>query len=305
MYLVFVLYALFASVFTICKTALEFTEPFFLIGSRMTVAGILMLAYEYYTKPERFSLRKQDFFRVTKLALFNIYLTNACEFWGLKNLTSFKTCFIYSLSPFLSALFSYILLKEKITQKKWIGLAVGFSGFIPILLTQSSTEELSGQFFFLSWAEISVMCAATCSVYGWILLRQLVNESRMTPMMANGFSMFMGGVLALIHSRATENWNPIPVYSFLPFLECALLLLVISNFAAYNLYGHLLKKYTATFMSFAGLTTPIFTALFGWIFLGEIVTYEFYFSLCVVFAGLLLFHQEELKHGYKLPATAK
>jgi len=304
MYLVFTLYALFASVFTISKTALEFTQPFFLIGSRMMLAGILMLSYEYFTKPELFRLRKQDIYRVGSLALFNIYLANAFEFWGLKNLTSFKTCFIYSLSPFLSALFSYILLKEKMTRRKWIGLAVGFAGFIPILLAQSSSEELSGQIFFLSWAEISVMGAAACSVYGWILLRQLVNESRLTPMMANGFSMLIGGTLAFIHSLATETWNPIPVNSFLPFLECAILLLIISNFAAYNLYGYLLKKYTATFMSFAGLTTPIFTAVFGWIFLREMITYEFYISLCIVFAGLFIFHQEELKQGYKLPTAA-
>ena len=43
---VFVLYALFASVFTIGKTALEYTEPLFLVGSRMALAGVIMLVYE-------------------------------------------------------------------------------------------------------------------------------------------------------------------------------------------------------------------------------------------------------------------
>ena len=43
MWLAFVLYALFASVFTVAKGALEYASPFFLVGSRMMAAGALML----------------------------------------------------------------------------------------------------------------------------------------------------------------------------------------------------------------------------------------------------------------------
>jgi drug/metabolite transporter (DMT)-like permease len=188
-----------------------------------------------------------------------------------------------------------------------LGLLVGFSGFIPILLTQTVSEESTGQLFFLSWAEIAVICAAVCSVYGWILLRQLVKENGYSPLMANGLSMLMGGGMALMHSAAVENWNPVPVSSYIPFFECAILLIIISNLIAYNLYGFLLKKYTATFMSFAGFTTPLFTALFGWFFLGETVTWPFYLSAGIVFSGLLVFYQEELKTSYAttIPVAAE
>ena len=296
---VILLYALFASVFTLAKVGLQYTQPFFLVGTRMFAAGVLMLGYQYFFQRESFVFRKEHFWRVFRLAAFNIYLTNVFEFWGLQYLTSFKTCFIYSLSPFVSALFSYWLFSEKLNFKKWIGLAIGFSGFLPILLTETSSEEQTGHFFFLSWAEISVVIAAVCSVYGWILLRQLVKENGYTPFMANGLSMVMGGAMALVHSFFVESWNPVPVTDFLPFLECAVLLMIISNMIAYNLYGFLLKKYTATFMSFAGFTTPLFTALFGWLFLQETVTLPFYISAIIVFSGLTLFHQEELKQGYK------
>jgi drug/metabolite transporter (DMT)-like permease len=63
----------------------------------------------------------------------------------------------------------------------------------------------------------------------------------------------------------------------------------------YNLYGYLLRRFSATFMSFAGLTTPLFTALFGWIFLGEVASPAFYLSFSILSVGLLLFYQEELK----------
>jgi drug/metabolite transporter (DMT)-like permease len=302
---VLLLYALFASVFTIAKTGLAYAQPFFLVGTRMLLAGVILLAYQFFVKKQTFSFDRKTWGRLILLAVFNIYLTNVFEFWGLKYLTSSKTCFIYSLSPFLSALFCYFLFSEKLTSKKWMGLALGFSGFIPILLSQSSHEEQTGMFYFFSWAELSVMMAAICSVYGWIVLKQLVNEHQLSPLMANGISMFVGGVLALTHSLAVEDWQPFPVTNFPIFIECTLLLILISNLICYNLYGVLLKRYSPTFMSFAGFTTPLFTALFGWLILGEVVTLPFYLSFGVVLMGLLVFDQEELKLSYQSAILSK
>lgn len=302
---ILLLYALFASVFTISKTGLEYTQPFFFVGSRMALAGIILLAYQYFSDKESFRFKKEHFWQLIRLAAFNIYLTNVFEFWGLKYLTSVKTCFIYSLSPFLSALFSYFIFSEKMTWKKWLGLGIGSAGLLPILITHTPSEESAGHFFMFSWAEIAVMGAAVCSVYGWILLRQLVKDGGYTPYMANGLSMLIGGAFSLAHSYAVEDWNPVPVQQFLPYFECVILLIVISNLVCYNLYGVLLKRFSATFMSFAGFTTSIFTALFGWIFLGEVMTWPYYLSFAIIFPGLLIFYQEELQRDYVLGIQAR
>lgn len=295
----FLLYALFASVFTVAKTGLEYASPFFLLGSRMLLAGVLLIGYQVFIKKEPMVFRKGIWSRVLMLAFFNIYLTNACEFWGLQYLSSFKTCFIYSLSPFVSALFCYYMFADTMSLKKWAGLLVGFAGFLPILLTQTSTEDLSGGFFFFSWAELAVIVAAVSSVYGWILLKQLVKEDGLSFLTANGLSMLIGGALALGHSLMVEKWDPVPVTQFMPYFECTVLLIVISNMICYNLYGWLLKRYSPVFLSFAGFTTPLFSALFGWFFLGEVVTWPFYVSFVIVLSGLVLFDQEELKQSYR------
>lgn len=303
MFLVVLMYALFASVFTISKTGLEYTQPLFFVGSRMLLAGIAMLGYLYFYDRKLITIKKEHILRLCLLAFFSIYLTNALEFWGLKYLTSFKTCFIYSLSPFISALFSYWTLNDKMSSKKWLGLIVGFFGFLPILLNETSTEEQTGHLFFLSGAELAVMGAACSGVYGWILLKQMVQDNGYSPWLANGLSMTLGGVLALIHSALVESWDPIPVTEVQPFLECMLTLILISNFICYNMYGYLLRSYSATFVSFAGFVTPLFTALFGWYYLGEIVTWPFYISALIVFAGLYTFYQEELKQDYYKPVS--
>ena len=48
-------------------------------------------------------------------------------------------------------------------------------------------------------------------------------------------------------------------------------------------------------MSFAGYTTPLFTALFGWFFLNETVSNAFWISYIVVLFGLFLYYREEIK----------
>jgi drug/metabolite transporter (DMT)-like permease len=304
MFLVLTLYALFASVFTISKTGLEYSQPLFLIGTRMLLAGVILLAYQFIKDPGQFKLNKKDLWLMAKLALFNIYLTNAFEFWGLEKLSSFKSCFFYSLSPFFAALFSYFVFSERLSKNKWLGLMLGFLGFIPLLMTGDSGEMASDTLYSFSWAEASAISAAVCSVYGWILLKQLVDTRNCSPVMANGMSMIIGGAFALGHSYMSENWSPVPVTEFAPFIAVTLSLIVISNMICYNLYGHLLKSFSATFMSFAGFTTPLFSALFGWFFLGEIVGWPFFMSAAIVFMGLFIFQRDELKTEIPAPEVS-
>ena len=294
MFLVLMLYALFASVFTLSKGALETTEPFFLIGVRMSLAGALMLTFLLIFQPQKLKLSKKDLIPILFLGFLNIYLTNALEFWGLQYLTSFKTCFIYSLSPFASALVAWGFFNERMNLKKWAGLVIGFLGFIPIFMYQTQEEAISGMLFSFSWAELAVAGAALSSVVGWLLLKDLIFDRGMSPLLANGLAMLIGGSGALIHSRLVETWEPVPVKDFPLFIVFGTALLIVSNLIAYNLYGYLLKRFSATFMSFAGFTTPLFTALFGWLFLDEVVALPFWVSTAIVFIGLFLFYREEL-----------
>jgi drug/metabolite transporter (DMT)-like permease len=51
-------------------------------------------------------------------------------------------------------------------------------------------------------------------------------------------------------------------------------------------------------MSFAGLSTPIFAVLFGWLFLDETTPWQFWCSLSIVFFSLYIFHKEEVQPGF-------
>lgn len=296
MALVFLMYALFASVFTVAKYGLEYVQPFFLVGTRMIVAGFILLLYLYLFDRKALVFRRSLFPKLFLLGVSAIYLTNAFEFWGLQYLTAAKTCFIYSLSPFVSALLSYFMLKETLSKKKWLGLAVGFIGFIPLFATDNVVESnIPSTFLFFSLPELSVMLAAGASVYGWVIMRALVHDEGYSPIMANAVSMLIGGVIALAHSFLVEDWNPVPVTEYTPFLKSMGLQILISNLICYNLYGYLLKRFSAPFLSFSGFSTPFFTALLGWFFLEESTSWGFWASSIAVLMGLVLFYVEELK----------
>lgn len=299
MVLILFLYALCASTFTICKALLDYVKPFFFIGIRMLVAGGILLAYSYWKDRSAFYVKKSDRWLFAQIILFHVYFAYILDLWSLQYITSSKSSFLYNLSPFLAALFSYFYFSEKMTTKKWIGLLIGFSGFLPEMLFKGYSDQASSGFS-LSVPELVLLGAVASAVYGWIMLRKLVKDESYSPMMVNGVGMVGGGLLALVTSYFVEGWAESPVMQFWPFVKLTALIILVGNIIFYNFYGFLLKRYTATFLSFAGFTTPIFAALFGWFFLGELVGWSFFVSIFVVCIGLYIFYQEELKQGYNV-----
>lgn len=307
-WLVPLLYATWSSVFAFGKVVLVYSTPLFLTASRMILAGTILLIFLAFRNRKEFSLNARKFGLIALLALLCIFLTNILEFWGLQYLSSAKTCFIYSLSPFLSALFSYLHFKEKMTRQKWIGMGIGFLGILPVIAMQTGSENLFSAFSFFSWPTLAVMGAALFSVYGWVILRLMVKDNEFSPMMANGGSMLLGGIMSLIASLCIDTWQPVPIAAggVGTVVLGTIGMTFLYNIFCYNLYGYLLKKYTATFLSFMGLLSPIFASLFGWLFLGEPIQWQIFFATGVISVGLWIVYRAELKQGYikkTIPAT--
>ena len=307
MYLLILLSALSASTFILSKSLLTCAPPIFIIGVRMLGAGFLF--YLYYSLTTRSDNRKpieyQDIFLFIQTGLISFYFSFIFEIWSLQYLTSAKTAFLYNLSPFIASIFSYIFFNEKMTIRKFVGLFIGFVGFAPILLSNPAKEPIS--FGCISWAELGMFCAVLCYTYGWIVMRRLIKK-KYTATFVNAVGMLLGGVAAIFTSYLIEfkYFNPelpkvisfIPVTNFLSFGLLMLALIFIGNIFCYSLYGYFLKKYTATFVTFADFTGPLFAALFGWVFLKETVTWHFFASTIIVVVGVYIFYQEELRQGY-------
>lgn len=293
MILIIILYALFALSVVTSKMIFAYSAPIFYIGARMSIAGLLLLAYQYIYAHDHFYFKREHAWLYAQVIFFGVYFTYIIRFWGLEQMPASKTMFMFNLAPFLSALFSYLLINEKMSKKQWVGLFIGFVGFIPILISKSKGEQGLTELFYISWPELAVLASVVSHSYNWIVVRKLVREYNYSPAMMNGLTMFAGGVGAMLTSPFIEGFYP--VTNSWEFLKLLAFVILISNLICHNLYAYLLKVYTATFISFAGFMSPLFAALYGWLWLDEIITWHFYVSSIIVFIGLVLFYQDELK----------
>lgn len=299
MWLVLILNALFASTFIIGKDVVSVIPPILFIAIRMIVAGGLLVTFLKMTKHRFPHIRPQHYPWLAGIVFFHIYLSFVCEYIGLQYVSGAKTSLLFNLSPFFTALLCYFFFNERMSKKKWLGLVIGFLGFIPVLSSQSSgAESLMSTLGALSWGEFSVITAVFSSCIGWICMSKLTRDFDYSYMFINSFGMFLGGVLALPTSYLLEAW-PSATYLMgnVIFWRSLILLILVGNVICFNLYGKLLHVYSATALSFFGFMIPFFASIMGWFWLGEEMNRWFFISLVVVSAGLYLFYQEELKHG--------
>ncbi|WP_348663368.1 DMT family transporter [Chlamydia vaughanii] len=294
-FLVFFTAFIWSSSFAFSKLAMEASAPLFVTGSRMFIAGLVLAGIVFWKKGS-LKLPKKVYMPVFILAVVGFYLTNVCEFLGLKNLSSSKACFIYGLSPFVSALFSYIQLRETVTLKKIGGLSLGLFGYLSYLFFGGDARSTwSWQ---LGVPEILLLLATCFSAFGWTLLRKIEKNSSLSVMAINAYAMLISGVLSLGHSMVVETWNPIPVNNTALFIQAIFCLVLFSNLISYNLYAKLLRKYSSTFLSFCNLVMPLFSAFYGWVLLGESLSGSLLLAVVFMIVGCRLIYHEEFRQGY-------
>ncbi|MBM17706.1 MAG: EamA family transporter [Epsilonproteobacteria bacterium] len=298
MFLIFILYFLYASIFIIGKFAIQISQPIFLTGMRMVSAGIISYILHillYRNKPQFSLLNRLDWIVIVLLSFFNVYVTNAGEFWSLQYLSAGKTSFIYNLSPFFVLLFSSVLFSERITLKKTIGMVIGFVSLLPMLINNPEIIDTTYHIGWLSVAEIVMLCSAAATALGWVLMKHFIHKTLYSPYFLNGISMFIGGCLSLLHAFCFEQKPLILTDNAYDFLYYMLLMMFIQNVIAYNLHAYLLRYYSATLIALVSFVMPLMTLALSNALLAESVTYMFFICSAGVAIGLIIFYQDELK----------
>jgi len=280
------------------KLILKTWNPGLLVGVRMILSGgTLLIAAFYQQRMDLFRRFKKQFFYLLLLAAFATFFPAILKAYALKHTFSSKVALIGSLDPFLTALYAYILWGEQLNKKKWLGVILGFTGSIILVVAHSAagTQELFGA---LSLAELAAFGSVCISRYGWIKVQQLLKLQTFSIKEINGFCMFFSGVYSL---ASTALFTPAAFSVGLDYTTGALLLYTIvgGNLIGYSLYSYLLKHHSATFVSLAGFSMPLFVYLLGWLVVGEKLYPSFIVAGLVTFAGLVIFYQEEIKTAIK------
>ena len=289
------LYLIFPLTFIFGKKGFLYGPPMFFIGVRMLFSGVAILLFYRFIQKKEITFKREDLFLLFKATLFGIVLTYIPEFWTLKYMSVAKLTLMFTLTPFVTFLASYLHKHETISKQKVIGLIIVFCGAIPMFLSHSPGEEVLSLFGKVSVVEIIALLAVFSYAYGWIPVKILVTERGYCPWLVNGIRMVLGGIAALFCSFLLEDCGGYipPVTNWTYFLWYGLLISII-GITCYNFYAVLLRYYSATMISFTGFIEPFFAAIYAWILLGETVTASFFVSLCIVGIGLYIFYREEL-----------
>lgn len=279
MFLVMLLFALFGSTFVFGEAAVWYIRPVFFVMIRFFLAGTLILGYQWFRNRASLVVKFKDWWPLVQTSFFLFFFAYVIEFWVLQFVSGAKVSLIWNLSPFVTAVFAYFWFKELMTSKKFLGLAIGFLGFFPLLMAPSVREDMAGTVFNISWPEAILIIAVFASALGWILFRRMMDRGYQT-LVINGYSMIIAGFLSLFTSLMFEGpWNPVPVLDWYKGLWYIFYMTLVGNLICFNLYGYLLKRYSTTYLSFCGFMTPLFAAVIQYFYLGNAVGKEFIITL--------------------------
>ena len=329
MFDVFLGFAFMASATVANKYALTALSLLLMVGLRMLCAGVILFLY-YHKKSHRltFNYFKHDLVLLLGISLLTMLVPALFKAFALKHMLTSKAAFIASLDPFVTALYSYFFWGEHLTKKKVMGIILGFSGTLILLISSSTGENALMAWSIFSYPEIAAFLAMAIGRIGWMFVQQLLRKERYTPAEVNGLLMTISGMLAF---AIPFMWAAIvTVFMFIPgfgsyfpsysfsdatqflhlnitpdtnlFWICFAVFhtIVIGNVLGYTMYAQFLKRHSATFVSLAGFSVPLYVYLFSNVLLGEPLSLNFLAASFVTFIGLIIFYQDEINkisHG--------
>lgn len=284
-----VLQTIFAlSIIVIKKMSLVTTSPFFVVGVRLCLAGVALLVVELLWNKNTFSKLKGNWPLIFNASLLNTYMNNALGLWGIQYLAASKMSIITSGGPFLTALLAYLFFNEKLTQRKFISMLIGLIGFLPIILMCSANQGHAYAYPYLP--EGAIVLAVLGSSYGWLLIKELIYTKNFPIFLANGITLFIGGIISFINSYFAAETMP---YFSKELCITILFTAFFTHIIGYNLYAKLLDTYSATFIAFTGFLQTSIVALLAWLLLGECIETSVIISAAIIFPSLILFSYED------------
>lgn len=291
MLLIVLEYAILAATFTIAKQTLSFAPPFFLIMTRLMIAGSLLLLLSFLRGRLSWAHIWADRSLFFAAGLFHAFFAFVPEFWALQHMTSAKTSIIYGMTPFVAAILSYFLYAERLQARQWVGMVIGALGLVPLIVLQAEPAGLLS-LWQISLPEFVLFGSMTSACYAWFVIKKLMGKGYSIPLI-NGVAMLLGGMMTVPTVLYAEPQALSQVGSWSSFAGWLSLLIILSHFVSYNLYSWLLTRYTITFMTFCGFLCPLFSTVFGAQFLGELITWHYIVALLCITLGLTVFTSAE------------
>lgn len=268
---------LWSSAFAVAKMAVAECPPLLLLTVRFLAAGLLVLGLARLSGGT-WTLTRRDIFLFAVLGIANQALYLGLGYVGLRDISAGLSIVIASANPIVIAFLAVMLLGERMTWRKLIGLLLGFGGVVFIVSHRLSlgTEGLRGILF--------TVASLLSLVGGTVLFKKFAPKDGFwigngVQSLAAGFALLPFAFTFESVSDVIPSWRLLAAFAYLVF--------AVSAFA-YLLWFQILKIQGATAASSYHFLMPPLGMLFGWLLLGEHVAAADLFGIIPVVVGIYL-----------------
>ena len=136
--------------YSIAKIVLDgdYISPMGLVLFRVITATLVFVIFHTLFIKEK--VEKKDLLQLLFVSLFGVVINQSFFIIGLKHTVPINAALLLTIVPILVFVFSSILLKEKVNNRKILGISMGFAGVLVIILNKGgivlSYETLKGDF---------------------------------------------------------------------------------------------------------------------------------------------------------------
>ena len=249
-------------------------------GIRFAAAGGIVLAVARSSRRPFATTKKSDWWFILAFALMNTALHYFFFYVGMSHSEGSRAAILNSLSTFLVVLLACACFKsDKLTSRKLLGCAIGFSGILALNLGGAE----SGRFTWLG--DGMIILNAICGACANLMTRGL--SRRINVFVGTGYSLTIGGLMLIIFGLVFDG--TLPQVNMLGMI-CLLLLIAISA-VGFALYNKLLSCNPVGKVAIYNSLIPIVGAVTSCLCLGETFHAKYFLAGGLAALGIYLINK--------------
>ena len=155
--------------------------PLVVTDLRITGAMVLFWIASFFQKPER--VTPKDLLKLLGASLLAIVFNQGCFIFGVGLTSPVDASIITTSMPLLAMVLAAIYLKEPITGKKVLGIAVGATGALLLILGSHQVSEAKAAGNHYIWGDLLVLLAQFSYALYFVLFKNFVNKYSLITIM--------------------------------------------------------------------------------------------------------------------------
>ena len=155
--------------------------PLVVTDLRITGAMVLFWIASFFQKPER--VAPKDLLKLLGASLLAIVFNQGCFIFGVGLTSPVDASIITTSMPLLAMVLAAIYLKEPITGKKVLGIAVGATGALLLILGSHQVSEAKAAGNHYIWGDLLVLLAQFSYALYFVLFKNFVTKYSLITIM--------------------------------------------------------------------------------------------------------------------------